>query len=62
MSNALLKRKSKLMEDDLIFVLSLTIGAFYLLDVFNSHLFAIECLISIGNTALTMYYWYKHRK
>ncbi len=62
MTSSILSKEAKGMQDDLIFVLSLTIGAFFLVDVFNSHLFAIECLISIGNTILTMYYWYKHRK
>ncbi len=61
MNAALSRKESKGMEDDLIFVLSLTILAFFLLDVFNSHLFAVEALIAIGNTILTMYYYYKHR-
>ena len=55
-------RESKGMEDDLIFVMALTILAFFLVDVFNAHLFALDALISIGNTMLTMYYYYKHRK
>jgi hypothetical protein len=62
MLNALIKEECKGMQDDLIFVMSLTILAFFLVDVFNAHLFALDALISIGNTILTMYYYYKHRK
>ena len=62
MNAALTHKESKGMEDNLIFVLSLTIFAYFLLDIFNAHLFGLEALIAIGNTILTMYYYYKNRK
>ena len=56
------RQEAKRMEDDLIFVLSLNILGLFLIDYFDRHVFAVECLWAIINTIITMYYYYKSRK
>lgn len=55
-------QEARRMEDDLIFVLSLNILGLFLIDYFNHHTFAVECVWAITNTIITMYYYYKSRK
>lgn len=62
MLRATLSKESKGMEDDLIFVLSLHILALFLVDLYNSHIFGLECLVAIGNTVATMYFYLKNKK
>jgi len=63
MEDTLLKNKeSKLMEDDLIFLMSIYLIAIVFVDVFNMHIFGLECVLAIFNTAMTIYFYYKNRK
>lgn len=56
------RQEANYMQDDLIFVLSVNIMGLFLIDAFDRHVFAVECLWAIINTIITMYFYYKNRK
>ena len=56
------RQEARRMEDDLIFVLSINILGMFLIDYFHQHVFAVEAVWAIINTAITTYYYYKNRK
>lgn len=55
------RKESRRMEDDLIFVLSVNILGMFLIDAFDQHTFAVECVWAIINNIITMHYFYKNR-
>lgn len=50
------------MEDAFILALSVHILMLLAVDVLNVHMFGIEGVIAIINTALTIYFYYRNRK